>query len=94
MEWPNYKVVGSDESKSDPTRWASGYGKPMARAIIIVIFIIFIKFNIAHMPDGKINRQIESKAHKHSEWLIHGARPKCFINDQSMHHCSAGLPYL
>ena len=32
--------------------------------IIIIIIIIITKIYIAHLPDGKINRQIESEAHK------------------------------
>ena len=32
--------------------------------IIIIIIIIFTKIYIAHMPAGKINRQIESEGHK------------------------------
>ena len=31
---------------------------------IIIIIIIIIKIYIAHMQDGKINRQIESEVHK------------------------------
>ena len=30
----------------------------------IIIIIIITKVYIAHMPDGQINRQIESEAHK------------------------------
>ena len=32
--------------------------------IIIIIIIIIITIYIAHMPESKINRQIESEAHK------------------------------
>ena len=32
--------------------------------IIIIIIIIITKIYIAHMSNGKINRQIESEAHK------------------------------
>ena len=38
------------------------FGVPR-RVIIIIIIIITTKIYIVHMPDGKINRQIESEAH-------------------------------
>ena len=31
---------------------------------LFIIIIIITKIYIEHMPDGKINRQIESEAHK------------------------------
>ena len=37
--------------------------------------IIIIKIYIAHMPDCKINRQIESEAHKKS-WSHERLKPK------------------
>ena len=36
----------------------------MINIIIIIIIIITTKIDISIMPDGKINRQIKSEAHK------------------------------
>ena len=33
----------------------------------MIIIIIITKIYIAHIPDGKINRQIESEAHKRDD---------------------------
>ena len=48
--------------------WRSTYLSSLIISIIIIIIIIIIivittKIYIAHMPNGKINRQIESEAH-------------------------------
>ena len=41
----------------------SGINPLAAEFCIIIIIIIITKIYIANMPDGKINRQIESETH-------------------------------
>ena len=50
---------------SDPL-WRICLGIDLTETLLTLFFII-TKICIAHKPDGKINRQIESEAHKNDD---------------------------